>query len=396
MSHSWYDDPELKYEKLTILADIFKKKYGRYPTFWIDKLCIDQKNISDGLKVLPINVMACKRMLVLCGPTYLKRLWCAWELCTLFSFMSEEQGLKRVEMVLVEKEINFKVMQRLTSFRLANAHCYDPNEESRIRRVVGAVGEARFNKRITRLTDTLCDKIQALIHGRRRNGVMSPAIALQSSGSGSFEPPITNSGTVLGGVISPAPREDDRNYEIIGYGSLLGGDGKNKGAAANALVASAKNVSRLTTTGIPGIWGRNPSASTSGEANPERRPSGTSFGSLTLRNGPGSSARVGSTHEGSIGHGSNSGRGMAMVGSPTNKTEPPLDSTTDDEELELFKSNLSASYVPKGGRGTGKPKQESVDDKRTAEALASMQQIATSPIAAKREAGDEPFGQGGK
>lgn len=28
-------------------------------------MCIDQNNISDGLKVLPINVMACKKMLVL-------------------------------------------------------------------------------------------------------------------------------------------------------------------------------------------------------------------------------------------------------------------------------------------------------------------------------------------
>ena len=75
-----------------------------------------------------------------------------------------------VEMVLVEKEVNFKVMQRLTSFRLTNAHCYDPNEESRIRRVVSAVGEARFNTQISRLTDTLCDKIQARIRHKRRAG----------------------------------------------------------------------------------------------------------------------------------------------------------------------------------------------------------------------------------
>ena len=36
----------------------------------LDKVCIDQSNIGDGLKVLPVNVMACRRMLVLCGPTY--------------------------------------------------------------------------------------------------------------------------------------------------------------------------------------------------------------------------------------------------------------------------------------------------------------------------------------
>ena len=53
-----------------------------------DKVCIDQNNIRDGLKVLPVNVMACNKMLVLCGETYVQRLWCAWELFTLFSFQS--------------------------------------------------------------------------------------------------------------------------------------------------------------------------------------------------------------------------------------------------------------------------------------------------------------------
>lgn len=37
--------------------------------------CINQLDIGDSLKVLPINVMACKKMLVLCGPTYPQRLW---------------------------------------------------------------------------------------------------------------------------------------------------------------------------------------------------------------------------------------------------------------------------------------------------------------------------------
>jgi hypothetical protein len=78
ISHSWHDSAEVKVEKLKILGERFRKKNGRYPTFWLDKVCIDQDNIGSGLKVLPINVMACKQMLVLCGDTYSRRLWCVW------------------------------------------------------------------------------------------------------------------------------------------------------------------------------------------------------------------------------------------------------------------------------------------------------------------------------
>ena len=78
ISHSWHDPADIKVEKLKVLAEKFRQKYGRYPTFWLDKVCIDQNNIGSGLKVLPINVMACKRMLVLCGSTYSRRLWCVW------------------------------------------------------------------------------------------------------------------------------------------------------------------------------------------------------------------------------------------------------------------------------------------------------------------------------
>ena len=83
--------------------------------------------------------------------------------------------------LVADLSLPFSVLVGLmTSFRLTDAHCYDPNEESRIRRVVSAVGEARFNKQISRLTDTLCDKIQQRISRQRRDKVLSAG-----SGSGS-------------------------------------------------------------------------------------------------------------------------------------------------------------------------------------------------------------------
>ena len=49
-------------------------------------VCIDQLNIVDGLRMLPVSLMACKHLLVLFGQTYPNRLWCAWELFTLLAF----------------------------------------------------------------------------------------------------------------------------------------------------------------------------------------------------------------------------------------------------------------------------------------------------------------------
>merc|ERR1712039_223171 len=99
LSHSWHDDADLKWVALEEYVHRFHHKRGRPPTFWLDKVCIDQTNIGDALRVLPVYVMACKRMLVLCGDTYLRRLWCAWELCTLFSFSSDDDVMERIEFV---------------------------------------------------------------------------------------------------------------------------------------------------------------------------------------------------------------------------------------------------------------------------------------------------------
>ena len=33
------------------------------PSCWLDKACIDQENIADGLRILPVSVMACKHCL---------------------------------------------------------------------------------------------------------------------------------------------------------------------------------------------------------------------------------------------------------------------------------------------------------------------------------------------
>lgn len=154
ISHAWDDDGKQKYQKLKVVAESFKSKYGQYPTFWFDKVCFDQNNISDGLKVLPINVMVCNKVLVLYGPSYPTRLWCIWELFVLFSFADTKEAVRRLQLCpLVE---GADLSKNLSTFDVNQAHCYDPNEENKLRKVIsassGAQGDVNeFNLKIQKL-----------------------------------------------------------------------------------------------------------------------------------------------------------------------------------------------------------------------------------------------------
>ena len=154
LSHSWHDSAHGKSDALEAHRAAFESRHNRLPTYWLDKVCIDQTNITDGLRVLVANVLACKKVLVVCGNTYSSRLWCILELFTLFSFSDDdEMALNRVEILPIEEGgvTRDGVIASLVSFRLEDAHCYDPNEEARIRDVMAAVGEERFVNRIRSL-----------------------------------------------------------------------------------------------------------------------------------------------------------------------------------------------------------------------------------------------------
>lgn len=154
VSHSWSDSPAQKWRAMQLVVEQFYQKNGRYPTFWIDKFCIDQNEIADGLRVLPVNVMSCRKMLCLSGKTYHNRLWCAWELCVLLSFMSMEMALKQIVVIALSQS----ALMELTSFDCSKARCYNPNEEFRLRRVIDAIGKHRFEIKIRALGQQLLDR----------------------------------------------------------------------------------------------------------------------------------------------------------------------------------------------------------------------------------------------
>ena len=42
LSHSWHDNPDVKYDALEAVVAKFIQRYRREPTFWLDKVCIEQ------------------------------------------------------------------------------------------------------------------------------------------------------------------------------------------------------------------------------------------------------------------------------------------------------------------------------------------------------------------
>ena len=125
--HERHDDAKAKFAILDLAMQQFKAKYNREATFWLDKVCIDQRNIDDGLKLLVINVMSCDKILVLCGKTYIHRLWCVLELFMIFCFAddsNEEEVFSRIKMVPIveEGENEEDILDSFLHFKLEDAH----------------------------------------------------------------------------------------------------------------------------------------------------------------------------------------------------------------------------------------------------------------------------------
>ena len=149
ISHSWKDDAAQKYAQLESLAKRFQEANGRECTFWFDKVCINQRDISEDLKCLPIFVMACDRLLILYGSTYLTRLWCIWELYVFFATSVDSHRVQLQPLGTLKAE---DTKQELLGFDVQRARCYMPEDEAKLRSVIRAGGEERFNDTIRGLS----------------------------------------------------------------------------------------------------------------------------------------------------------------------------------------------------------------------------------------------------
>ena len=93
-------------------------------------------------------------MLVLCGSTYPKRLWCVWELFTLLSFSSLDHARDRITFAVLESNEgreDLAGLKALMSFDVVSSRCYDPNEQNRLLEIIRGAGDGVFNTRIRNL-----------------------------------------------------------------------------------------------------------------------------------------------------------------------------------------------------------------------------------------------------
>lgn len=73
--------------------------------------------------------------------SYSHRLWCIWELFSLFTFCNKELALERIEIVFLNDQNNSdELLTHLLDFDIDSAHCFDPNEEYKLRKIMYDIG----------------------------------------------------------------------------------------------------------------------------------------------------------------------------------------------------------------------------------------------------------------
>jgi len=155
VSHSWHDDPSDKWKAMQSWARSFRDREGREPNIWFDKFCIDQNNIEMDLQCLPIFLSGCNRLVILCGATYLSRLWCVIEL---FTYMMMGGRLENIDVVPVSKDDGHdddmeSIMASFENFDAANCKCFKSDDKDRLLLVIRtAFGSlSAFNEQVSEI-----------------------------------------------------------------------------------------------------------------------------------------------------------------------------------------------------------------------------------------------------
>jgi hypothetical protein len=181
------------------------------------KVCIDQANIRQSLKCLPVYLMACNSMLVLGGTTYIDRLWCVWELYTLFAVSDQDPKL----IVRDFSGGDSTLTDRLAAFSLGeHANCYDPNEKAKLLQAIRAApgGENAFNKVIRSLADTV-NKAQSTEMGRA--SVFAQFRKSIKVSSGSRASTVSRASSLGSKGSTDSPRASKRSSAESNHGKIL-------------------------------------------------------------------------------------------------------------------------------------------------------------------------------
>ena len=155
VSHSWHDDCDLKWEQLQAYREEFKRaNNGREPLVWIDKCCLNQHDIKEGLMCLPVFLAGCESLLVLAGNTYPQRLWCVMEL---FIFLVMGGAEESVDLRILDVSGTDGAREGLKSFDVRSGSCSVQEDQDRmLTAIAGAFGSLdKFSGEVRLIFDHL-------------------------------------------------------------------------------------------------------------------------------------------------------------------------------------------------------------------------------------------------
>lgn len=197
VSHSWRDSPELKWAALQRVAAAFEAEYGREPTLWIDKYCIDQANITSSLRYLPVYVAMSHKVVLLLGDSYFTRLWCVWELYVI----GETSGFAKLLVWTLGTKRLSDVQLETSRFAVENAGCYRAEDHAKIIHIIDsssgrANARAEFECRIVNLGQHISAK------------------GLKSRSAARYDPPPLLAGGSIDKVAVVVQRESSEEVDI--------------------------------------------------------------------------------------------------------------------------------------------------------------------------------------
>ena len=144
MSYAWHDCGDALYDALQAWASATRRRRGlshtEELTVWLDRACLrGGSDITVLLTCLPIFLAGCKQLLVLAGPTFSSRLWCAMEL---FAFIRMGGTLADIDIRLIvgpgasHQEEASAIKGALSEFDAAKACCSLSRDRHRLLAVI--------------------------------------------------------------------------------------------------------------------------------------------------------------------------------------------------------------------------------------------------------------------
>jgi hypothetical protein len=142
--YSWRDDPTAQLAQLHAwAAEQPTAADGRPPKVWIDRCCLNTDDAELGIACIPIHVSGCQRFLVLAGPTWASRLWCALELFTFLRMRGDSSEYKgRIDLRLAvpsdgsdvarAEQSCDAILGSFSAFNASKAQCAQNNDRQRI------------------------------------------------------------------------------------------------------------------------------------------------------------------------------------------------------------------------------------------------------------------------